>query len=649
MMTQQPPRAGGAPRLRPAHRALVVESCAAVVLGAWLLSLTPFPLVLAVVVITGCAAGAAVLAAVLTSSPGMAAAMAAWAPALCGWLTWERAAGQPYSAAGITGLGAAGGGVTLLTLVMYAGLHDDRKAAAAHAAAAAAAARLGRWASVLAGLGVEGVTARREDETRAGRDVTLAMPASGKVTIRSVRMVADGVAAALRLPEGSVYFTEGRHAAEVIMHLDEHDALAGDLPMPADTSLLTVAEPLVIGATGDGEPAAARFREVSCLVTGVTGAGKTNLMNVLIALLTRCPDVVVFVIDLKGGRLAAPWLMPWIEGDSPRPAIDWVATTREEAWLMLCALDDLITARGGSLVGGSKIPPSAAYPLVAVIGDEIADIFGQQGRREAGQVANADMVEKGSAVTRKGRSEAVMAVWGTQRPTNTMLGSGDLKSQCKLRFGLGTASEADARATVADSAAASRMIARLAHPGTGIVWLPGAGQPVPVKFWRLDAADDADAAKLRKLAAAAGSHRPALEPLALEAMGDRYTRRWERSGLYQQLAAASPAAAELASEPAPELPQAAVADTFRAMLEAEGLAGGKPDPRGRMYAILAGHPVWGLSVMEIVSRLDRESLGVRRETVYRWLREDQAAAPPRVVKSGDGQGARYLLPGGPGE
>jgi hypothetical protein len=86
-----------------------------------------------------------------------------------------------------------------------------------------------------------------------------------------------------------------------------------------------------------------------------------------------------------------------------------------------------------------------------------------------------------------------------------------------------------------------------------------------------------------------------------------------------------------------------VSDEFARMMQAEGMAGAKPDSRGRMYALLAEVPNVGLSVLEIGARLERERIGVDRGTIHRWLRADLEAVPPRIVKRGDGQGARYLL------
>jgi hypothetical protein len=67
------------------------------------------------------------------------------------------------------------------------------------------------------------------------------------------------------------------------------------------------------------------------------------------------------------------------------------------------------------------------------------------------------------------------------------LATGDFKSQFGLRIGLGVATEADARLIVPDdSRIAVDDLARLDHPGSGIVSQGKSGRVVPVTFFRLD-------------------------------------------------------------------------------------------------------------------------------------------------------------------
>ena len=641
--------------LHPAHRALVLETSGIAGVGVYLIALTRLPLAPTCALLAIAAVTAAVTCLVVTRNEHLAAAISGWAITAPGWLAWARITGQPYSERVIAPLVIAVMILTAWAYAAYAGLIQSRDKAAEDAAGRERRAALSKWGNMLALLGAEGVTARSEDTTRAGRVIRLTLPSSGKVTIRHLHALTDGLAAALHLQPSSVWFEQGKHAAEVLMHLEENDALSQVVPFPAESRPLQIARPFPVGIRSDGQACEVCLAQIAAvLVIGVSGSGKTNAFNILIGQLTRMPDVVVFGIDFAGGRLFAPWIRPWIDGRCERPAVDWVATTREEAAVMLDAVLAVSEARDASLIGGSKITPSPEMPHLVVIMDEAPDVLGQnQSRRDTGP-SNTQMTEKVERLHRKGRKGAVQMIEGLQRGTVTMAGSGDLKSQAPMRFAMGAVTEADARAAVGDDTAAARLLARLTQPGTGIIWTPGDSRPVPMRWYRLDPAFPEDLARIDQLAQKAGRTRPAPDQLAQNAMGDAYTRRWERSDLYQRIGAESPAAEELARLPHPGKPvpppvripadPARDSEVFRAMMEAENLGGMKPDPRGRMYALLAGRPILGLDVAEICATLRREGLGVDRTTVHRWLRQDiDKGDVERIGSKDDGLGSRYRL------
>jgi len=604
----------------------------------------------------------------ITASPLLGAITVVWAATLAGWIAYARISGALWQAPATLALAGIAVVMTCWTLLAYASHHDAARRARAAEQRRAAREALVTWERLLEDLDVAGVKAERVDVTRAGRTVTYRLPESGKVTMSMLQGRREAIATARRLPPASVTFSPGRHAGEVIMHLNERDVFADDVPFPPATAApLSINDPLGVGVWDDGSAAEILFREVAVMVIGVTGAGKSNLLNVLTAQFTRCQDTIVWMIDLKGGRLAAPWVRPWVQGQCDRPAIDWVATTREEAALMLDSLRAVIRARSASLAGGSKITPSRATPQYILIGDELPDIFGLRMTRAPGGPSNAQIAEIAGDITRQARSEAVMPVWTFQRATSETTGPTVLKSQCKLRFALAVTSEAEARSVIPDDVHAAALLASLVHPGTGLVWRPGRETPQPLKFWRLDPDLDrphgrADLARIHELAAVAGMTRPCPDDAAIAVMGDAYTERWERSGLYRTIAgesfldrrggvavAAPPAAMMFpgAPPPPPEPPRT----TFDELIEAPelaDLAALAPPPEGgsaarsRMYALLAEKRIWGLSVGEIGTQLRASGLGVDKSTIHKWLREDMAAG--RIRKSDTSRGhPRYLL------
>jgi hypothetical protein len=62
-----------------------------------------------------------------------------------------------------------------------------------------------------------------------------------------------------------------------------------------------------IGLTEDGRPVRVLLLRRNVLVGGIAGAGKSGILNIIIATLAACPDVVLWGIDLKGGMELQPW------------------------------------------------------------------------------------------------------------------------------------------------------------------------------------------------------------------------------------------------------------------------------------------------------------------------------------------------------
>ncbi|WP_345509446.1 hypothetical protein [Phytohabitans houttuyneae] len=331
-----------------------------------------------------------------------------------------------------------------------------------------------RWEGLLASVGLAGCTYRDREENRAGFAILISLPTTGKVTYRQVVGKCDALEIATKMPEGTVHAEravspDGRTlASEVWIHFDVEDILTKTLPMPDDHTPLSINAAFPVGLFADGEPILLKLREIAMLIVGVRGRGKTNLLNVIIHQLSRCTDVVIWMIDLKGGRAAKPWLKPWLDGKVKRPVLDWVATTRTEAHRMLVGGHALIEQRANAGYGGSKVEPTRQRPAVIVICDEIAALVGQHARGQKGDGGPKlyDLIAQLTLDIQLGRSEAVDFVLATQRGTVTMTGSGDLKSQCELRAGLGVTSPQDAQSVFTGNAPAAKLLAKLKDKAT---------------------------------------------------------------------------------------------------------------------------------------------------------------------------------------
>ena len=62
-----------------------------------------------------------------------------------------------------------------------------------------------------------------------------------------------------------------------------------------------------IGLSEDGQPVRVLLLRRNVLVGGIAGAGKSGILNVIIATLAACRDVVLWGVDLKGGMELQPW------------------------------------------------------------------------------------------------------------------------------------------------------------------------------------------------------------------------------------------------------------------------------------------------------------------------------------------------------
>jgi hypothetical protein len=546
----------------------------------------------------------------------------------------------------------------------------ENRRADASAAAYAAAAVLRNIDSCFAKIGYPKVRATRIDSGRAGREIHLRLPDDGSVTLSTLRTLAERLSASLKMDAAAISFEGGSHGGQAVMVLDDTDVFDETIPFPEHQEWLDINKPIAVGMAALGEIGYLLFQEVATFLTGIRGWGKTNLLNVLIAQFSSCTNVVIWCIDLGGGGLAAPWVQPWVDdqilGDGttcPRPVIDWIATTRGEAYEMFKAADRLITARREGLTRRMKIIPNRGKPAVILLGDEVATIFMQDGVREKqkmAEVSNIQMVAWANDITRLGRPAAVDPIWTTQRGTASMAGSMDLKSQCGQRIALGQAAEMDARAAVPDSEAAVKAISQLRHKGTGLIWLMGDPQkPKRLRVWkffRLDTSVDEDHAKVTRIATRNSSAyiRASFDAADLAALGEPYTNRWENSELFRRIAPEPPAAAEQPAA-APGTTATAVVDRdaekraqldmFDSMVskdpELSGLknfAGGftahgdMPPWRMRAHAIIAEKRIMGVATGEIRIQLKKEGFlnpqtnqPYTRETISRALAKDRDA------------------------
>ena len=207
-----------------------------------------------------------------------------------------------------------------------------------------------------------------------------------------------------------VYPTADNLANRCELRVLNRDPHAGAIGWPA-TPVTSITQPVDLGPFEDAEPCRVLFLRRHALLAGTTGSGKSGGLNVLMANLSACADVVIWAIDLKQGMELAPWAS----------CIDRLATTPGQATALLRDATAILHARAQRLtaIGRRTWEPSPDAPALVIIIDEYAEL---------------PPLRYPDTIARLGRSVAVTLVAATQRPTQRAMGEGAVRSQMDLRI-----------------------------------------------------------------------------------------------------------------------------------------------------------------------------------------------------------------------
>jgi S-DNA-T family DNA segregation ATPase FtsK/SpoIIIE len=197
-----------------------------------------------------------------------------------------------------------------------------------------------------------------------------------------------------------------------VLNSDPH---ADAIPWPGP-SVTSITQPIDLGPFEDAQPCRVPFLRRHAIFGGSTGTGKSGGLNVLMANLTACADVVIWAIDLKKGMELKPWA----------PCIGRLATTLEQATALLRDAVAILQARAELLAAtGRRVwEPSPYMPALVIIIDEYAELADDA----------QDAMGYADSIARLGRAVAVTLVAATQRPTQKAMGQGAVRSQMNLRI-----------------------------------------------------------------------------------------------------------------------------------------------------------------------------------------------------------------------
>jgi hypothetical protein len=176
------------------------------------------------------------------------------------------------------------------------------------------------------------------------------------------------------------------------------------------------------------------FGGMHTLAAGSPGSGKSGLYHLVLAESARCPDMVRWGIDAKGGMALRPWAS----------LFDWMIDDVDQSVFMMQAIHDVLKARSkySAERGWDVWKPDALHPILVLFVDEAAEVFG---------LSQFDINELASSVARMGRATGVVFLLATQYPTMEALGSTQLMKNVRRRFCFSVEDAAAQRAVIPKS------------------------------------------------------------------------------------------------------------------------------------------------------------------------------------------------------
>ncbi|WP_329248226.1 hypothetical protein OG417_00875 [Actinoallomurus sp. NBC_01490] len=240
---------------------------------------------------------------------------------------------------------------------------------------------------------------------------------TARIALRRGHTVADAlgrlaaIESALGTRPGAIEADRNRadHFLMRVLHTDPHSR-----PVPWKApEVRSITQPIPLGVFEDATTATVLLLRRNAFVGGVVGSGKSGVLNVIIAALVACEDMVVWGIDLKGGY--APGRHLWAawrprrnrpSTSSRKPSPNWTAEPPSPA------------------TPAARVwEPTKSRPALVIVIDEYAEL-------PDAATAYTD------SIARRGRAVAVNLLAATQRPTQKAMGHGAARSQMDVRISL---------------------------------------------------------------------------------------------------------------------------------------------------------------------------------------------------------------------
>jgi len=253
-------------------------------------------------------------------------------------------------------------------------------------------------------------------------------------------------------PGSALVIPAPNRADRFVLRVIETDPHAQPISWPG-SSITSITQPIELGLSEDGQPVTVPILRRNVLIGGTTGAGKSGILNVILATLVECRDVVIWGVDLKGGMELQPW-----ESCLGRP----LANTPEQAnELFRDAVRWLNDRAARKAAEGQRVwEPTPDDPALVIVVDEYAEL-----PEESHDCADS--------IARRGRAVAVNLIAATQRPTQQSMGKRAVRSQMDVRICLRVRERRDVDLVLGQGAFNSGWEAhKLTQPGTFLISSP---------------------------------------------------------------------------------------------------------------------------------------------------------------------------------
>ena len=403
---------------------------------------------------------------------------------------------------------------------------------------------------------------------QTGMSIVLELP-QGSSSWKTIRSRAEELAADADLPDAcGIEVVSHGSRRRVLLLVSQVDALEGDIPAGQDYSPLSIYDPLPVGMHRDGSYVQLPLKWKTMVLIGATGSGKSAHLSLLLRQLLRCTDTLVMGIDLNGGKAFRPFIEPWLEGQTSKPAIDWVATTPKEANLLLDFLINAIAARSAGYaqlmgeVNDDKVPSSPAVPHIELVIDETADLPSKI-KAKLVELSNRS---RGASIRQITCALRAVSAGGEQLPK-------PLLAQAGVRTAMKVNDDTELNHLYGYSSGLPKA-EEMPEAGYGLIQ-PDPSQAPRIFKGLLVKPDDS-----KQAAVATDERRPVMDEVTISAGRDAYLRRWERAWAEGWLGTRPPAAPTKQPTPTPA-PEPEEKEKPRVALEDLDLGGAAAKARAK--------------------------------------------------------------------